>query len=111
MDPRRSVGPDCAGRRFLCLHKTSYGAHQHSRKETNGKGEIVWVSNGKGCKYVALFNTADTEKNIKLDLSEILMPDTVYDVYDIWEKTEPSKVKNILKAKVEPHGAKLFRIS
>ncbi len=95
---------------YMKMHKTSFGAHQHLRKEKNDKGEIVWVSNGKKCKYIALFNTADTERNLKLDLSEILMPDTAYEVYDIWEKTRLPKVKNILKANVKPHGAKLFKI-
>ncbi len=95
---------------YLKMHKDSFGAHQHSRNEKNGKGEIVWISNGKKCKYVALFNTKDRENTVKLDISEILMSDTYYDVFDIWGKEELSKVKNTLKAKVEPHGARLFII-
>ena len=95
---------------YLKMHKSSFGAHEHSRKEANGKGEIIWVSNGKSCKYAALFNTGDKKRIVKLNLCDILMPGTCYSVYDIWGKAHLGKFKNTLKAEVEPHGAKLFKI-
>ena len=68
------------------MHRLSYGAHQLLRKEKNGKGTIIWVSNGKKCKYIAVFNTEDRERNISVDLKEVLMPDTYYNAYNIWKK-------------------------
>ncbi len=95
---------------YLKMHRTSYGAHQHSRREKNGKGDIIWVSNGRGCKYVALFNTRDTDYNIRLELREILMPDTEYTVYDIWNKKIVGSFKNKFTANIQSHGAGLYKI-
>lgn len=95
---------------YLKMHRTSYGAHQHSRREKNGKGDIIWVSNGRGCKYVALFNTRDTDYNVRLELREILMPDTEYTVYDIWNKKIVGSFKNKFTANIQSHGAGLYKI-
>ena len=92
------------------MHSTSYGAHQYLRNEKNGKGEIIWISNGKKCKYAALFNTTDKDKKIKLPLSDILMPDENYQVYDIWEKKVVGSYKNTFTATIAPHGAGLYKI-
>ncbi len=96
---------------YMKMHRTSYGAHQHSRNEKNGKGDIIWISNGKGCKYAALFNTRDKEATVKLNLTEILMPDEKYNVYDIWNKKTYSDVKNTFKTTIAPHGAGLYKIT
>lgn len=96
---------------YLKMHRTSFGSHQHRRNEKNGKGSIIWVSNGKNCKYVALFNTKDTEQTIKLDITEILMPDKKYAFYDIWEKKAAGEFKNSFKAVIPPHGAGLYKIT
>lgn len=96
---------------YMKMHRTSYGAHQHSRNEKNGKGDIIWISNGKGCKYAVLFNTRDKEATVKLNLTEILMPDEKYNVYDIWNKKTFSDVKNTFKTTIAPHGAGLYKIT
>ncbi len=96
---------------YMKMHRTSYGAHQHYRNEKNGKGQVIWVSNGKGCKYAALFNTKDTEQNVKLNLTEILMPDEKYTIYDIWAKEEIGRFKNTFKTSIPPHGAGLYKIT
>lgn len=96
---------------FMKMHRSSHGAREFYRNEKNGKGTIVWVSNGKNCKYVAIFNTDERERSVSADLSEILMPGTAYRAYDIWEKSDASAVSARLRAKVEPHGARLFKIT
>ena len=96
---------------YMKMHRESFGAHQHKRNERNKKGEIIWVSNGKGCKYVALFNTDDKPRAVKLDLTEILMPNTKYSFFDIWKKENIGEYKNSFKTTVEPHGAVLLKIS
>lgn len=95
---------------YLKMHRTSYGAHQHSRREKNGKGDVIWVSNGRGCKYAALFNTRDTDHNVRLELREILMPDKEYTVYDIWNKKIVGIFKNKFTANIQSHGAGLYKI-
>ena len=95
---------------YLKMHRYAYGAHQHLRNEKNGKGDIIWVANGRGCKYVALFNTRDKEHSVKLDFSQILMPDEKYSVYDIWNKENSGEFKNIFKPIIAPHGAGLYKI-
>lgn len=96
---------------YMKMHRTAYGAHQHSRNEKNGKGDIIWVANGKGCKYAALFNTRDKAYTVKLDLTEILMPDETYGIYDIWNKKQLGEFKNSFKAVIPPHGAGLYKIT
>ena len=96
---------------YLKMHRESRGAHQYLREEKNGKGKIIWLSNGKKCKYAALFNTSDSEKTIRLDLCDILMPDEQYSIYDIWNNKEAGCFKNSFNAVVAPHGAGLFKIS
>lgn len=96
---------------YMAMHRSSFGAHQHSRNEHSGKGTIIWVSNGKGCKYLAIFNTADKEREITFDLSEILMPCEPYDLLEIWSGKTRTGVKNKMKSKIAPHGAALFKIT
>lgn len=96
---------------YMKMHRTAYGAHQHSRNEKNGKGDIIWAANGKGCKYVALFNTRDKEYAVKLDLTEILMPDEKYNIYDIWNKNDLGEFQNSFKSVIPPHGAGLYKIT
>lgn len=95
---------------YCDMHQSSFGAKQIIRDERNGKGTIVWASNGKGCKYLAIFNTDTKQRNIKFDLSNILMSDTYYDVLDIWSGESLGKKKNNLTLKVNPHGVRLLKI-
>lgn len=96
---------------YMEMHAKSYGARQIAREEKNGKGKIVWAANGKGCKYVALFNTGDKEKVLKVDLSAVLMPDTEYKVLDIWQNEQLGSFKNTISLSVAPHGARLLKLS
>lgn len=98
-------------RDYMDMNQNSYGAKQILRDEKNAKGTIVWAANGKGCKYIAVFNTADRVRNIKADLTDVLMPDTKYRAYDIWQQEDAGSVKNYIRATVEPHGAKLYKIT
>ncbi len=94
---------------YLEMHKSSFGAKQFRREEKNGEGSIIWTANGKSCKYIAIFNTKNKPQKITLQLSEILMPGTAYEVLDIWEKESLGKLK-ALSPTVAPHGAVLYKI-
>ena len=95
---------------YLKMHREATDAKELLRNERNGRGVIQWTANGNGCKYLALFNTDAKPRRIRADLTAILMPDTAYRVFDIWENAEAKPVKNTLTATVEPHGAKLFKL-
>lgn len=96
---------------YMKMHQSAYGAHQHLRNEKNHKGDIIWVANGRGCKYAALFNTRNKEHAVKLNLDDILMPDQNYSVYDIWNKKDLGKYKKKFKAMLASHGAGLYKIT
>ncbi|MGN0515556.1 glycoside hydrolase family 27 protein [Eubacterium sp.] len=95
---------------YMAMHRESKNPYQLVREEKNNKGYIIWCSQGKGCKYLAVFNTDTKAKKIKTDLGKILMPDTQYEVYDIWQKTCIGKAKNSITLEVQPHGARLVKI-
>lgn len=97
-------------RELIDMLKNSYGARQFSRKETDGKGEIIWTSHGKNCKYVALFNTDDDERDITFDITDISIGGIKYSVHDMWAHEEYAVTEAKFTAKVNPHGARLFRI-
>jgi hypothetical protein len=91
--------------KYLEMHQKSFGARELFRD----KNAVVWVSNGRKCKYLAVFNTSDKKRNIKADLTGFLMADTAYSALEIWSG-ETKTVKNSLTASLEPHGAALYLI-
>lgn len=95
---------------YINMYKNSFGARQYLREEKKDGGEIIWISNGRNCKYAALFNTSDRNRTIKLALEDILMPGECYAVYDIWEKKSLGEFKNRFFADIRPHGAGLYKI-
>ncbi len=97
-------------RELIDMLKNSSGARQFSRKETDGKGEIIWTSKGENCKYVALFNTDDEAREISFDVTDIAMGGMEYSVWDMWKHEEYAVTDGEFSAEVNPHGARLFRI-
>lgn len=96
-------------REYLKMHKSSKNAKEYSRKERAGKGTIVWCAEGKNCKYLAVFNTADKAKRIKTDLLPLTQGASLK-ALDIWSNSELGTVKSSISCEVEPHGAKLFKL-
>ncbi len=96
---------------YINMHQNSYGAKQIFRKEKNNKGTIAWSANGRACKYIAVFNTDTKARKIKIDLTDVLMPDEKYHAFDIWQGSDAGVIKNYITCMVEPHGAKLFKIT
>jgi len=79
--------------------KNSSGARQAYRDETDGKGTIVWESEGANCRYFALFNTDDKARTVGYDIGS-------EKVYDMW--THKYVIYNG-EAEIPAHGAKLFK--
>ncbi len=96
---------------LIDMLKNSYGAKQLSRNEVDGKGEVIWVSKGKNCKYVALFNTDDAEREITFDVTDIALEGPEYSVWDMWSHAQFAETNGSFSAKVNSHGARLFKIT
>ena len=87
---------------YLKMHQTC----RNSREAKRDKNTVIWTADGRRCKYIALFNTSETPRQVKASLEE----DKRFRVFDIWNNKELGFAKNNLKAEVEPHGAKLFKL-
>ena len=98
-------------RELIDMLKNSSGARQFKREEVDGKGEIIWTSKGENCKYVALFNTDDKERNISFDITDIAVGGVKYCVWDMWSHKEYTVTDSAFSAKVNSHGARLFKIT
>jgi hypothetical protein len=98
-------------RELIDMLKNSSGAKQFKRDEVDGKGEIIWTSKGENCKYVALFNTDDKLREIKFDITDIAIGGAKYSVWDMWSHEEYTVTENEFSAKVNSHGARLFKIT
>ena len=92
---------------YLKMHKTCKNSRELLREETDNKGKIIWMADGNGCKYFALFNTGDKESEISLNLDK----NKEYKALDIWDNKEFAVKGITFTAKVEPHGAKLYKFS
>ena len=95
---------------YMRMRRTVHGAREFSRDEKNGKGTILWIAEGDGCKYAAVFNTDDRPRRIRVPLGRILLPDTAYTLFDVWAGETLGAKKNAVSLPVEPHGARLLRI-
>ena len=92
-------------RKYLEMHQKSFGAKEIFR---DGK-TVIWASNGKKCKYLAVFNTDSKKRRVTADITDVLMADETYSSYEIWSAEEKT-VKNKIRCEIEPHGAKLYLI-
>lgn len=98
-------------RELIDMLKNSYGARQLRRNEADGKGEIVWISKGKDCKFAAIFNTDDKTREISFDITDVALGGGKYKVWDMWAHKEFAVTDGEFTAETAPHGARLFRIT
>ncbi len=84
---------------LIDMLKNSHGARMIKNTEKDGKGEIIWASEGENCRYYALFNTDDTERKIEI-------PATSSVIRDMWKRED---IKNPGRVSVPSHGAKLYK--
>ena len=95
---------------LIDMLKNSHSARQLRRDETQGRGEIIWAAKGEECKYIALFNTDEAEREISFDITDIAVGGREYKARDLWAHEEYPLDGGELKAKVNAHGARLFKI-
>ena len=84
-----------------------------SPKEVFTRDEkTVWMSkNADNSINVAIFNRSNEEKDIEISLNELgLDTSKKYQIRDLWAKQNVGEIAGTLKAKVNSHGAKIFKI-
>jgi hypothetical protein len=89
---------------YMKMHAQARRAHQYLREERNGKGTVIWLADGRKCRYAALFNTREKPHKISLPLEESC------EIYDIWARRSLGVYKNKFTAEIAPHGAGLYKI-
>ena len=84
----------------------------HSAKPVlNKNGIIVWQAQSKdGETLIALFNTDEEAKNVTLDLSEFGLYGS-YMLRDLWQKKDLETISGTLTAKLNSHGAALYKLT
>ncbi len=96
---------------YLKMHRSCRNSREYFNNEKHGGNTIVWCADGRGCKYLAVFNTAERARKIRVDLTDLLTPDKKYRAYDIWNIEYVSCTSKGITAEAEPHGARLFKIT
>lgn len=85
---------------------------QNSRQLYNENGKVVWCSNIPGSRemYLALFNLKNDSIEIEVQFSQLDLKNTCK-VRDLWLKKDIGTFDRIYSDIVNPHGAKIFRIT
>jgi hypothetical protein len=98
-------------RELLEILKDSHSAHQLFRRGGAGQEQIAWITTHvRSGYYIALFNAGEETGDITLEMDSIGLQGDV-EAYDIWEQKEIGIVGDTLTARVNPHGAAVFRIN
>jgi alpha-galactosidase len=71
----------------------------------------VWSARAEGSedRYLAIFNTADRQRDIALPFRQLGLSDTA-DVRDLWARRDLGRAKERIATTLPPHGAALFRL-
>ena len=93
----------------IAVNQKGYDARQLYRKD----GQCVWISRNPGSAdlNIALFNISDKKMDISVALADLGYSKGKYKVRDLWAKKDLDPVTLNISQSVNPHGARLFRIS
>ena len=98
----------------LLTNREVIAVDQHStenRPVITTDSTVIWTArpeSGPGY-YVAAFNISDREQEIRYDWKELQLPESIYEVRDLWSSTNLGAAKS-LTAKLQPHAALLYRV-
>ena len=90
------------------MHQEGHGARQVYRHEDR----VVWQSYGPDQEvYVALFNIADHEQTVSVDLDQLGVDSAkVESITDLWEKETLSNVDQTISSHLRPHACQLLKL-
>jgi alpha-galactosidase len=94
----------------LAVNQTGRGG----RELRSERGRMVWTAElpEAGARVAALFNLGDAGiQEIRVTFRELGLPGRAYLVRDLWKKKDLGLFTEAFTAKVNPHGAGMFRIS
>lgn len=96
-------------RELLEVLNNTHSAHPLFRRKSAESEEIAWFTshtNGESY-YIALFNAGEGARDITAELPiEMELA-----AYDIWEKKSAGTVSGSVTARVNPHGARIFKLT
>src|SRR5699024_7619287 len=92
----------------LKMHREGKGARQIYRNEDR----VVWKSRGSdGEIYLALFNIADVNQTVSVDLAQIgLNAKQIRSITDLWQNKSLPKVEQSIKSDLRAHACQLLKI-
>jgi hypothetical protein len=85
---------------------------RNARQFFRENGKVIWISEDRdsAARFVAFFNLNDQPADIGIEMAALGFPG-ICKIRDLWQKKNLEPVKGSLSAKVNPHGAKIFRIT
>lgn len=90
----------------LAVNQHSHSAHP----VVNMENVIIWQAESeKGEPLIAVFNTSDDVKNITVKLSSLGISGS-YTLRDLWLRQDIGTVKDNFTARINPHGAGLYKL-
>ncbi|MDE7195257.1 MAG: glycoside hydrolase family 27 protein [Oscillospiraceae bacterium] len=96
-------------RELLEVLNNTHSAHPLFRRKSAEGEEIAWFTshtNGESY-YIALFNAGEGARDITAELPI----EMEFAAYDIWEKKSAGTVSGSVTARVNPHGARIFKLT
>lgn len=96
-------------RELLEVLNNTHSAHPLFRRKTEEGEDIAWFTshtNGESY-YIALFNAGESAREITAELPI----ERELAAYDIWESKPAGTVSGSITAKVNSHGAKIFKLT
>lgn len=86
---------------------------ENNRELKNDNGLIVWTADtpNSNDKYVAFFNTNDSQTNdISVDINELGVKGN-WSAKDLWSKKSENLIEGKLLHEIAPHASSIFRLS
>jgi len=95
----------------LLTNKEVLEANQHGADPTQlerDDSHVVWTSEGNDCRFLAIFNISEEEKEFHFNLNDLEME--VHNVCDIWNNSDAVTAGNELTVKLAPHASAMYKV-
>lgn len=71
------------------------------------ENEAIWISDGEGCRFLALFNLSDEERTVSLETEKISMKSV--SVRDLWLHSSLGEMSAV-SVSLRPHASVIYKI-
>jgi alpha-galactosidase len=85
-----------------------------NRPQRADEGTRIWTAMDAGAApvhYLALFNTSDTAREIRFDLSRLNLGDRAVAARDVWARRDLGALKGMVVRTLPEHGSVLFKLT